>query len=158
QTDREIAPGEQWDERLEQLILGCAALVAVVSRDATRTASFVRQEWAVAREYDRPIFPVVLHQDARLPDELANVQALDFSFAEGSGPQEQRFRTTVQRLVRALGSARDRGGEARPPMPQMTELRIRITAENRVVATAANTQVDDPLRLDEVDRRTVELL
>src|SRR5262249_44440325 len=172
QADREIAPGEQWDERLEQLILGCAALVAVVSRDATRAASFVRQEWAVAREYGRPIFPVVLHRDARLPDDLADLQALDFSFVEAyladlsvespetveTVKQEQRFRTTVRRLVGTLRSALDRAGEARSPVPQVTELHIRITAANRVVATATEIQVDDPLRLEEVDRRVVELL
>lgn len=57
--DDELHPGEDWWERLEQQIHGCAAFLVVMSPSA-RDSRYVRRELLLAEHLNLPVFPVLL--------------------------------------------------------------------------------------------------
>lgn len=75
----QLAPGQNWQNRVRQALESAAALVFVASSNSNE-ASFVASELALGLKLEIPIVPVILDKagQERLPTELHSYQWVDF--------------------------------------------------------------------------------
>ncbi len=58
--DQAIRYGTHWMNEIEQAIIGCAALIVVMTPNSAHPESWVREEIITAKKNDKPIFPLLL--------------------------------------------------------------------------------------------------
>lgn len=68
-----------WDDQLDQAIMGSKGLLFVITADSVRTGSVCKNEWVSALGYKKPIIPLRLHADAPIPLRLNAREYIDFS-------------------------------------------------------------------------------
>ena len=76
-----INPGEDFAEAIEKAIPACTSFIYVVSPDSVAFKSECRRELDFALACKRPIVPVRIHLDARVPYRITNYQHIDFTGA-----------------------------------------------------------------------------
>lgn len=81
---REMRPG-RWDAQLRQAVQACSCLLFVATPDSVEEASVCTAEWGAALDYKKPIVPLMLSMDTKLPFRIADRQGADFtgSFDQG---------------------------------------------------------------------------
>ncbi len=87
--DKAIRGGDYWMDKLEQAVINCAALIVIMSPNSKIPKSWVHNEIAVAREHEKPIFPLLL--GGRRFFSLASSQATDVT--NGQIPPERFYAT-----------------------------------------------------------------
>jgi peptidylprolyl isomerase len=87
---RDLRPGEDWDEQVEDAIRSSAALLFLLSEDSVRRGSVCKHEWGLALSCRKRIIPLRLHLDADLPFRLGARQFIDFSNSFNAGIHELR--------------------------------------------------------------------
>jgi tetratricopeptide (TPR) repeat protein len=76
---RRLIPSRDWDSSVAEAIRVCVALLFVMTRDSVEDGSTCKQEWTLALSYKKPIVPLLLHRDARLPFRLNTRDYVDFN-------------------------------------------------------------------------------
>jgi cellulose biosynthesis protein BcsQ len=74
---RNLLPGEDWDEQIAQAIKTCKGMLFVMSQDSVRADSVCKDEWIMALRYKKPVIPLLLDRDAELPFRLASREYVD---------------------------------------------------------------------------------
>jgi len=77
--DRDIPPGQEWDEQIRDAIQDCAGLLFLMTNDAVRDKSHCKPEWTWALKYKKPVIPLRVEAGAELPFQLSSRQYIDFS-------------------------------------------------------------------------------
>ncbi len=75
---RELRSGEDWDEQLVDAIRTCKGLLFVMTKDSVQADSVCKDEWVLALTYKKPVIPLQLHPEAKLPFRLGSRQTTDF--------------------------------------------------------------------------------
>ena len=82
---RELRPGEDWDDQIEQALGACRGVLFVLSRDSVDPLSGCKNEWSRALKDKKTVIPLRLHADADLPFRLGSRQYVDFSSGFDAG-------------------------------------------------------------------------
>ena len=96
---RNISPGQRWDEAIERALSDSSRLLLILSPDAVRSAA-VMDELAYALNENKPIVPI-LHRECKSPLRLSRLHYIDFSRSYETG-----ITTLVQAHVGAAGGTK----------------------------------------------------
>ena len=117
--DREIPPGRQYDEVIDEA-LAAARCVVVLWTQASTASSWVKNEASEAMDR-RVLIPAVLDPGLKIPLEFRRVQAADLSRWQGeaSTPEFELFCAAIARIVSAPGPGPTPppGPSPQPPVP-----------------------------------------
>ncbi|MFN8372757.1 MAG: toll/interleukin-1 receptor domain-containing protein [Anaerolineae bacterium] len=92
--ERGIDPSDDWWETIEQNIIGCAALLVVMSPRALESR-WIKRELLLAEDQQKPLFPVLL--EGKVWSRLADIQAIDMS-AGLRAPLPETFVTRLREI------------------------------------------------------------
>lgn len=76
--DQRMHAGQHWWEEIQRRLDWCEGFLYLMSPDSVASI-YCQQEFEIARQLGRPIFPVLIHPDTQLPDMLRDLQYVDFS-------------------------------------------------------------------------------
>jgi hypothetical protein len=114
--DQDIEPGQPWIKAIEQQVLSADQVLVLVSK-ASIASELVTGEIDLALRYDKPIVPVLLDRNIRLPPSLARFQALDLSHLTRGATVSRSAIEVILRFL-ALDSSTEGETRSRPPGPQ----------------------------------------
>lgn len=146
---RDLRPGRDWDEQIEEVLRTCQGVLFVMTRDSVRDGSGCKLEWSRALEYRKPVIPLLLDVDAEKPFRLGSRQYISFGdFTSGMAQLRQHLAWSTSRegvlaeLRTRLGEvSRElrRAAESRRPAieAEMAELRRRIDQQQFLIDGAA---------------------
>jgi hypothetical protein len=120
---RDVRPGRDYSEQLQQAIENCAAFLVLVSRSAN-TSPYVRVETEMAFSLDKPLFPVRTSEIA--PGKGLALFLKIKHWTDAFGPQrDHNLRRLVEELhlVGSAGTALPPTPRPPPPDPRLAELR-----------------------------------
>jgi tetratricopeptide (TPR) repeat protein len=83
--ERELRPGEDWDDQLVRAIRDCSGVIFVMTADSVSAHSACKDEWVRALSYKKPVIPLRLAGDAEMPFRLGSRQYIDFSDSHDTG-------------------------------------------------------------------------
>jgi tetratricopeptide (TPR) repeat protein len=121
---REMRPGEDWDEQIVEAIRGCSALLFAMTADSVQPLSGCKDEWVRALKYKKPVIPLLVEAGAELPFRLGSRQWVDFT-----GP-----------LDRGLARLRDHLEWMESPAGQLQQLKYRLADAQRELRRAVPEQ------------------
>ncbi|MFW5692304.1 MAG: SUMF1/EgtB/PvdO family nonheme iron enzyme [Chloroflexota bacterium] len=93
--DHRLRVGQNWWQEIVRQIMTCQGFVYLISPESL-ASKYCNNELAVARGANKPIFPVIIHPEAKLPADLGHVHAQDLT--KGLTP------TAVRDLLSAIHS------------------------------------------------------
>ena len=119
--DRNIPPGRQFDEVIEEA-LDAARCVVVLWSQASTASTWVKTEAAEAMR-GKALVPAIIEEGVRIPLEFRRLQAADLSRWKGdrSDPQLQQFFESIEAELKRTGQgaappvAKDDAPPAEPP-------------------------------------------
>lgn len=112
--DRNIGAGDVWQEKIEEGIATCGAVIVIWSARA-RASTWVNNEVLRAAELHKPIFPVRIDEE-RLPLVLVGTQAID---VPAHAVPADAFLAQVAQVVSPKSDARGQNVlDAPPPKPR----------------------------------------
>ncbi len=76
---RNIRPGDDWTREIDNAIRSCESLIFVMTSDSVEDNSVCKGEWTQALAYKKPIIPIMLRADAKLPFRLNSRHYLGFT-------------------------------------------------------------------------------
>lgn len=81
----DLRPGGDWRHEIVEALGSCTSLLFIITEDSVAPHSVCEEEWSRALRYKKPIVPLLLQANVKLPFGLANRQFIDFSgnFAQG---------------------------------------------------------------------------
>ncbi|WP_330439088.1 toll/interleukin-1 receptor domain-containing protein [Streptomyces griseoaurantiacus] len=89
---RDLRPGRDWDEQLEEWLRTCQGVLFVMTKDSVRDGSGCKLEWSRALKYGKPVIPLLLHADAEQPFRLGSRQHIPFAdFTSGMAQLRQHL-------------------------------------------------------------------
>jgi tetratricopeptide (TPR) repeat protein len=127
---RELDPGDDWDDQIEDAIKESTGLLLVMTADSVRRGSGCKYEWVWALKCKKPVIPLRFAPAAGLPFRLSSRQYIDFTDSLDQG---------VARLRIFMG-------ELHQPKGELRELQFRL----------ADAERDLPRALDDAQRARVE--
>lgn len=133
-----LHPGPDWDEQLEQAIRVCESLIFVMTPDSVEHHSVCKNEWVQALRFKKPLVPLRMHPDAKLPFLINQRQCIDF--LGGFEPGLDRLRQHLQWL--------------RTPAGELEALHSRLAdarRDHRRVADAERPRVEAEMQQLEAD-------
>lgn len=77
--ERELQPGDDWDDQIVRALQGCRGVLFVMTDDSVRTGSVCKDEWVLALKYKKPVVPLRVGAGAELPFRLSSRQFVDLS-------------------------------------------------------------------------------
>jgi hypothetical protein len=159
--ERELQPGRDWDQQIEEALRTCAGLLFLMTRDSVQPQSECRHEWARALRYKKPIIPLLFDAEAEIPLRLESRQYLDFT-EDDEAPlarlrEHMRWRSSPEGLLqglkeRLLDAQRDlpraKAAERLRIEQEINELREQIAAQEQAVADPAGTSLKTTVRIE----------
>ncbi|WP_371661919.1 toll/interleukin-1 receptor domain-containing protein [Streptomyces sp. NBC_00280] len=95
---RDLRPGRDWDEQLEEWLRTCQGVLFVMTKDSVRDGSGCKLEWSQALKYGKPVIPLLLHADAEQPFRLGSRQYIPFiDFTSGMAQLRRHLAWTTSR-------------------------------------------------------------
>ncbi|MEW1758820.1 toll/interleukin-1 receptor domain-containing protein [Streptomyces cyaneofuscatus] len=95
---RDLRPGRDWDEQIEECLRSCQGVLFVMTKDSIKDRSGCKLEWSRALKYGKPVIPLLLHADAEQPFRLGSRQHIPFvDFASGIAQLRQHLAWTTSR-------------------------------------------------------------
>jgi formylglycine-generating enzyme required for sulfatase activity len=76
--DQRLYAGQQWWKEILRRLEWCEGFIYLMSPDSLQSEYCIK-EYKIALSTGKPIFPVLIHPDARVPDRLAQLQYADLS-------------------------------------------------------------------------------
>ncbi len=131
--DHRIHVGQDWWQVITEEIADCEGFVYLISPESLES-TYCQREFSMARSLKKHVFPVLIHKDATVPEELKRLQHADLT--DGLSPQGVKDLLNAIHVTERKGSTVD----------------IRSTQEIKALA-AINQPLTDPVRLiEEVTR------
>ena len=155
---RDLRPGEDWDEQIAEVLRTCKGLLFVMTSDSVQSNSVCKNEWVRALKYKKPIIPLLKDREAELPFRLGSRQYIDFSGSwEGALARLRRHLTWIDSSAGQLQALKDRLADAKRELPraqpqQQVRIRDDIAELERQIAQQ-QAVVDNP---QAAERRTQE--
>ncbi len=95
---RDLRPGRDWDEQLEEWLRACQGVLFVMTNDSVRDGSGCKLEWSQALKYGKPVIPLLLDADAEQPFRLGSRQHIPFTdFDSGIAQLRRHLSWTTSR-------------------------------------------------------------
>jgi hypothetical protein len=117
---RDLRPGRDWDEQIEEALRTCHWLLFVMTKDSVRADSVCKQEWSRALGYRKPVIPLLLDAETEIPFRLGSRQYIAFTdFTSGTAQLRQYLTWTTS------------------PEGVLAELEVRLADANRELPRAA---------------------
>ena len=121
--ERQLEPGRDWDAQLAEAIAACESLVFCMTRDSVRDPCTCKQEWTHALSYKKPITPLLVEREARLPFRLNTRQYIDFTGDfEAAMARLRRHLEWLASPAGALQAMKDRLADAERDLSRATDL------------------------------------
>jgi len=76
--DQRLYAGQQWWKEILRRLDWCEGFVYLMSPESL-TSEYCQKEYKIALSTGRPVFPVLIHPEARVPERLAQIQYADLS-------------------------------------------------------------------------------
>src|SRR5664280_1844108 len=158
---RDLHPGEDWDEQIVEAIRACRAVLFVMTADSVGPESGCKPEWVRALKYKKPVIPLRLHAEAELPYRLGSRQYVDFGGDVDAGLARLRehlaWTSTPEGVLREL---RTRLADAGMELPRVEPAR-RPLDEGEIAALRRRIEVqqgliDNPDAVQEQTSRRIE--
>lgn len=144
---RDLQPGGDWDKQVRDAIQDSQGLLFVMTKDSVQDYSSCEQEWSWALNCKKPIIPLRVDPDAKLPFRLSARQYIDFTNGLEIGLAKLRdhfdwlgtpqgvlhdLRLRLADAERELPRAKDQARRARTER-DIRDLRQRIAAQEKLV-------------------------
>ena len=129
---RDIAPGADWDDQIDDAIRGCAALLFVMTLDSVGRESGWKAEWAWALKYKKPVIPLRFDPGAGLPFRLSSREYIDFTDFDRGVAQLRLFLGGLGAPEWELRELRFRLAEAQRELPRAVDPAQRARVEQDV--------------------------
>ncbi|MCX6690517.1 MAG: toll/interleukin-1 receptor domain-containing protein [Methanoregula sp.] len=100
--DRQNIHVGKWDEQIDQAISSCESLIFIMTRDSVESP-VCKNEWRQALTYKKPIIPLLLHADAKLPFRLNSWNYVDFTQQFDVGLAELRKHLQCRQIGKNQG-------------------------------------------------------
>lgn len=153
---RDLRPGRDWDEQIEDALRACQWLLFVMTKDSVKSDSVCKQEWTRALAYRKPVIPLLLDPDAEMPFRLGSRQYIAFGdFTSGTAQLRQHLAWTTspegvlaELKVRLADASRElpRAQEYRRPLleTEILELQQRIVQQQLLIKDPALGSAKEP--------------
>lgn len=116
---RELHPGEAWDEQTVQALQTCKGLLFIMTPDSVQPNSTCKNEWVRALKYKKPIVPLLKDAEAESPFLLGSRQSIDFIGAPESALARLRNHLVwVDSPAGQLQALKDRLADAQRELPR----------------------------------------
>lgn len=112
--DDQLVAGQDWAQQLSEQIQRCDAFVYAMSPESV-TDEWCQWEFAHAIDLGKPIIPVLLQTNTRLPDNLQRIRYVDFS----DGP-------TGDAVARLMGGLQNLSPLVIPALPTDPQPALRL--------------------------------
>jgi hypothetical protein len=158
---RDLHPGEDWDEQIVEAIRACRAVLFVMTADSVGPESGCKPEWVRALKYKKPVIPLRLHAEAELPYRLGSRQYVDCGGDVDAGLARLRghlaWTSTPEGVLQELrtrladaGMELPRVEPSRRPLVEgeIAELRRRIEGQQRLIENPAAVQEQTSRRIE----------
>lgn len=76
--DQRLHAGQNWWKEILRRLDWCEGFVYLLSPESIQS-EYCRKEYELARKLGRHIFPVLIHADTKIPDDLSDLHYIDFS-------------------------------------------------------------------------------
>lgn len=76
--DRRLHAGQKWWDEILRRLAWCDGFIYLLSRESI-ASQYCQKEFAIAKQLGKHIFPVMIHQNAPLPESLHDIQYADLS-------------------------------------------------------------------------------
>ncbi|MFJ6782881.1 toll/interleukin-1 receptor domain-containing protein [Streptomyces yangpuensis] len=142
---RDLRPGRDWDEQLEEWLRTCQGVLFVMTKDSVKDGSGCKLEWSRALKYGKPVVPLLADTDAEPPFRLGSRQHIPFAdFGSGMARLRQHLAWTAspegvlaQLTIRLSETGRDlvRATEYERPLveAEMDALREQIDRQHALI-------------------------
>jgi hypothetical protein len=118
---RDLRPGRDWDEQIEEALRTCRLLLFAMTKDSVRTDSVCKQEWSLALKYKKPVIPLLLHADAEIPFRLGSRQYIPFEGFNAGTAQLRRHLVWTASPEGVLAELKVRLAETSRELPRAAE-------------------------------------
>ena len=88
---RQLQPGIDRDQQIVQALKDCQGVLYLMTKDSVEPHSVCKQEWTWALRYKKPVIPLRLHRDAKMPFRLGSRQHIDFTGTFETGLAQLRI-------------------------------------------------------------------
>lgn len=131
--DHRLLPGQDWQATLGRAVAECGVFVYVLSPESL-ASEWCQWEFAEAVRLSKPILPIRLQTNVKLPDTISRYQYADFS----EGP-------TTRAVAQLLGGIHQAAPQAQQPPPAPVNPRG-TPAQAQTPAAPSGPSADDHLR------------
>jgi len=158
---RDLRPGEDWDEQIVEAIKNCVGMIFVMSADSVRPNSVCKDEWVRGLRYKKPIIPLLLDLDEELPFRLGSREYIDFSGSFGAALARLRKHVAwMGTPVGQLQALKHRRADAERELPRARpEQQVRIREDiNELEQQIAQQQkvIDNPKAAEQRVQQSIE--
>ena len=158
---RDLHPGEDWDEQIVEAIKNCVGMIFVMSADSVRPNSVCKNEWVRGLRYKKPIIPLLLDPDEELPFRLGSREYIDVSGSFGTALARLRKHVAWMGTPAAqLQALKHRRADAERELPRArSEQQVRIREDiNELEQQIAQQQrvIDNPKAAEQRVQQSIE--
>jgi hypothetical protein len=76
--DHQLKAGEKWEDQLEKAIKGCEVFLYMLTPESV-VSGYCMWEFKQAVEMGKPVLPLLLRPNTRIPKPISSIQYVDFS-------------------------------------------------------------------------------
>jgi hypothetical protein len=120
---RDLRPGQDWDEQIEDALRTCRGLLFVMTQDSVTAESVCKQEWSRALRYQKPVIPLRLDADAEMPFRLGSRQYIEFGDFTSGLARLRNHLAWMSTREGALAELKLRLADVRRELPRTAEAR-----------------------------------
>ncbi|MBE0690482.1 MAG: SUMF1/EgtB/PvdO family nonheme iron enzyme [Anaerolineae bacterium] len=136
--DQRLYAGQDWWKEILQRIDWCEGFIYLMSPDSL-ASEYCQKEFLIAQRIGKPIFPVLIHPEAQIPELLAKLQYVDLS----RGLTHEGTRALLNAIFVTERSMSFNGKPHRPVIREAYRM-VPNNGDNTPIVANTNAEIQDP--------------